>query len=82
MRSLVVPFLLLGAAGCKATESDCKCFPGDSCWPSDDEWSRLNSTVGGQLVATVPLGSPCHDPKYDGEECERLQNEWLYSSVQ
>ncbi|EWZ31134.1 hypothetical protein BFJ70_g860 [Fusarium oxysporum] len=81
MHSLVIPFLLLGAAGCKATASDCKCFPGDSCWPSDDEWSHLNSTVGGRLVATVPLGSPCHDPKYDGEECERLQNEWLYSSV-
>ncbi|KAF5722358.1 FAD-linked oxidoreductase yvdP [Fusarium mundagurra] len=59
MRSLLVPFLLLAAAGCQATAPDCRCVPDDSCWPSDDDWNHLNSTVGGRLVATVPLGSPC-----------------------
>lgn len=82
MRGLALSSLLFWIAGCKATAPDCKCFPGDSCWPSDDEWDHLNSTVGGRLVATVPLGSPCHDPNYDAEECQRLQSEWLYSSVQ
>ncbi|KAF4411171.1 FAD-linked oxidoreductase yvdP [Fusarium acutatum] len=81
MRSLLVPFLLLGAAGCKAATPNCKCFPSDSCWPSDHDWDHLNSTVGGRLVATVPLGSPCHDPNFDAEECQHLQSEWLYSSV-
>ncbi|OBS22752.1 hypothetical protein FPOA_09081 [Fusarium poae] len=82
MRShFIVSLLALATnSGVAATES-CKCFPGDSCWPSDAEWSRLNNTVGGRLVATLPLGSPCHDPNYNAEECKSLQNEWHYSSI-
>ncbi|KAG8670554.1 hypothetical protein FPOAC2_09917 [Fusarium poae] len=82
MRShFIVSLLALATnSGVAATES-CKCFPGDSCWPSDAEWSRLNNTVGGRLVATLPLGSPCHDPNYNAEECKNLQNEWHYSSI-
>ncbi|KAJ4196951.1 hypothetical protein NW767_009194 [Fusarium falciforme] len=82
----IVSSLLLLASGCSATASSykasCKCFPGDSCWPSQREWARLNSTVGGRLIATVPLGTPCHDPRYNAEECAHLQDEWLYSSIQ
>ncbi|KAG0648444.1 FAD-linked oxidoreductase ZEB1 [Hyphodiscus hymeniophilus] len=60
-----------------ATASSCRCLPGDSCWPTTKEWKALNTTVGGRLVATVPLGSPCHDPKYNGTECAILQSQWL-----
>ncbi|KAF0636494.1 hypothetical protein FPSE5266_02824 [Fusarium pseudograminearum] len=82
MRKFLISSLLALAAGASAAAKEsCKCFPGDSCWPSDAEWSRLNSTVGGRLVATVPLGSPCHDPTYNAEECKNLQSEWHYSSV-
>ncbi|KAF3762614.1 FAD-binding domain-containing protein [Cryphonectria parasitica EP155] len=59
----------------------CKCYPGDSCWPSETQWSSLNSTVGGRLVATIPLGSPCHDPYYDEEECAYLQSQWLLPGI-
>lgn len=62
--------------------STCKCFPGDLCWPSQDDWSVLNSTLQGRLIATVPLGSPCHDPTYDEEECALLQAQWLYAGIQ
>lgn len=61
---------------------NCRCFPGDQCWPSDAEWSSLNATVGGRLIATVPLGSPCHDPYYDEEQCAFLRDQWLYAGVQ
>ncbi|EYB23020.1 hypothetical protein FG05_13840 [Fusarium graminearum] len=82
MRNFLISSLLALATGSSAAAKEsCKCFPGDSCWPSDAEWSRLNSTVGGRLVATVPLGSPCHDPTYNAEECKNLQSEWHYSSV-
>lgn len=80
MRGVVFASLLALAQA--SGEPSCKCFPGDDCWPAEDDWKSLNSTVGGRLVATVPLGSPCHDPNYDAEECKRLQSEWLYSSVQ
>ncbi|KAK0386744.1 hypothetical protein NLU13_6580 [Sarocladium strictum] len=63
------------------SSSSCKCFPGDACWPSTAAWSSLNSTVGGKLIKTVPLGSPCHDPTFDGDRCEYLQDEWKSPSI-
>ncbi|KAM4066443.1 FAD binding domain-containing protein [Hirsutella rhossiliensis] len=64
-----------------ACKRKCKCLPQDSCWPRPNEWTRLNSTVGGRLVATVPLGSPCHDPQYDEGACEALRKDWLFPVV-
>ncbi|KAK8061450.1 hypothetical protein PG994_007816 [Apiospora phragmitis] len=61
--------------------ASCKCFPGDACWPSEATWTRLNVTVGGRLVATVPLGSPCHDPTYDEQACAGLRDQWLDSGI-
>lgn len=65
-----------------AASPDCHCLPQDSCWPSAEAWSTLNSTVGGRLVATVPLGSPCHDPTYDEAACKALQDQWTTPELQ
>jgi hypothetical protein len=62
-----------------STNSTCRCFPGDACWPNENTWNSLNSTVGGRLVKTVPLGSPCHDSAfgpYDAARCKALQDAW------
>ncbi|KUI64405.1 putative FAD-linked oxidoreductase YvdP [Cytospora mali] len=77
---------LLGAAWIAASQSPqnltqtCRCFPGETCWPSSLEWDALNTTVGGRLIATVPIGSPCHDDfpgvSYDAEECAYIQANW------
>lgn len=61
---------------------DCHCLPEDACWPSAKAWSALNSTVNGRLVATVPLGSPCHDPTYDEAACKVLQDQWTAPELQ
>lgn len=55
----------------------CRCFPGDACWPSQAIWQNLNGSVQGRLVATVPLGAPCHDPVYNAKICQSLQSNWL-----
>lgn len=58
----------------------CRCFPGDSCWPSASTWEAFNASVDGKLIATVPLASPCHDSgfaTYNAEVCKALQNQWL-----
>jgi hypothetical protein len=47
----------------------CRYLPGDVGWPTAAQWNNLNSTVGGRLVTTYPLGSPCHDPTYDAAMC-------------
>ncbi|KAH8682945.1 hypothetical protein BGZ60DRAFT_368557 [Tricladium varicosporioides] len=59
-----------------AVTDDCHCFPGDSCWPSAAKWNALNTTVGGRLIATVPIGTPCHDPTYDAAACTALKEAW------
>ena len=63
-------------------DAHCKCMPGDACWPSTEEWTALNSSLGGKLVATVPIGSPCHDPTYVEAECLSLQQQWFMPEVQ
>ena len=66
----------------KANATECRCLPSDNCWPSDAAWQHLNMTVGGSLLATVPLGSRCHDPVYNAAECTLLQSEWLDPQLQ
>lgn len=63
-------------AAAVAPKQQCHCLPGDACWPSVSSWNRLNDTVGGRLVATEPIGSPCHDPTYDADACAALQAGW------
>ncbi|KAK1995412.1 FAD binding domain-containing protein [Colletotrichum falcatum] len=92
MKSFVLSAVLAGAAlaapgrhsvhgADKRAAGECKCFPGDSCWPATAQWDALNTTVGGNLIATVPLGSPCHDPTYDAAACASLQSQWQYSEI-
>ncbi|KAF2226022.1 FAD binding domain-containing protein [Elsinoe ampelina] len=53
------------------------CWPGQTCWPTSNDWSQFNATVGGRLIATVPIGSPCHDPTYDAAACDALKASWF-----
>ena len=70
------------AASAAINSTQCRCFPGDPCWPSRADWAGLNSSVSGRLVATIPLGSPCHDPTYNAAECKILQTNWFEPSEQ
>ncbi|KAG9251786.1 uncharacterized protein F5Z01DRAFT_683115 [Emericellopsis atlantica] len=65
----------------KPRSDACRCLPSDNCWPSDNTWDGLNNTVNGQLIKTVPIGSPCHDPTYDAEACDALQQRWTEGSL-
>ena len=58
---------------------NCRCFPGDACWPPEAEWSRFNKTLDGKLIATVPIASACHESSfgpYDPARCEQLRSIW------
>lgn len=85
MKTSCLPFGLCAALAFvlgAADSSRCKCFPGDDCWPSKEEFEALNNTVNGRLVATVPLAIECHDPHFDNMTCSVLQSEWLQPPVQ
>ncbi|GKT40443.1 FAD-linked oxidoreductase ZEB1 [Colletotrichum spaethianum] len=85
--SILAPLVLAGGSASASMVCDdelddpVQVPPGDAGWPSADAWAQLNETVGGRLVATVPLGSPCHGDAYNATECALLQDEWLYSEV-
>jgi hypothetical protein len=64
------------------SSSRCKTFPGDKEWPTKREWDAFNRTVGGHLVATVPLGAPCQGPAFDNATCENLKSQWQYEKIQ
>ncbi|KAH8678480.1 isoamyl alcohol oxidase [Xylariales sp. PMI_506] len=59
-----------------AAASRCHCLPGDACWPTTSQWTALNNTVEGRLVATVPIGTPCHGSSYNEDACTTLQSDW------
>ncbi|KAM7193097.1 hypothetical protein V8F33_007969 [Rhypophila sp. PSN 637] len=60
---------------------DCKCFPGDSCWPTTQQWQKLNTTVGGNLVVSTPPAASCYNTfqgplgnldTYDAAKCAEV----------
>lgn len=81
MRFLGFPLALGGLTSAAGLFSDCKFFPGDKYWPSETEWSILNATVGGRLVATVPLGTPCHGSAFNNATCESLKSQWQTEKI-
>ncbi|GAB7360903.1 hypothetical protein MBLNU230_g0889t1 [Neophaeotheca triangularis] len=88
LSTLSVPALSLGPEWQQtqdyAHSKECRCFPGDQCWPDEDQWGSLNETVQGRLVATVPLASPCYYGAYDpysNSTCAALQNAWIDSEI-
>ncbi|KAL4744870.1 hypothetical protein BDW72DRAFT_212044 [Aspergillus terricola var. indicus] len=64
-----------------SVDKPCRYLPGDTDWPTEAEWSQLNTTVGGRLIKTIPLGSPCHGSSYRAAECEYLQAEWTNPEI-
>lgn len=62
-----------------STIENCRCYPGDACWPTASEWAAFNETVGGRLVATQPLAAVCHYDNfttYDAGACAALVDVW------
>ncbi|KAL2126475.1 hypothetical protein VTI74DRAFT_843 [Chaetomium olivicolor] len=59
----------------------CRNIPGDARWPTIEAWNRLNATVGGKLIATVPIAHVCHDPSYSVEACAQVTQQWDLAGV-
>ncbi|KAF2422407.1 FAD-binding domain-containing protein [Tothia fuscella] len=60
----------------------CKCRPTEACWPSENDWSKLNNTISGRLIKAVPPASVCYSshPSYNQTACTRVRSQW-YSSA-
>ncbi|KGO48556.1 FAD linked oxidase, N-terminal [Penicillium expansum] len=82
-QSALVKFGSEGSDKTTQPTGKCKVFPGDHQWPSQSEWSTLDSLLGGALIKTVPLAASCYSswPEYDSEECERISSQWTDSHL-
>ncbi|RPA83803.1 FAD-binding domain-containing protein [Ascobolus immersus RN42] len=56
-----------------ASKADCRCTPEQACWPAENQWKKLNETVGGKLIKGVPPAAVCHEPNYNEAECEKVK---------
>lgn len=79
---LLLPSLCLLAAASEPPGLQCRCLPGEPCWPSRSSWDALNASVAGRLVETVPLAHVCHDPDYDEQGCRALRARWTEPRTQ
>ncbi|KAF2818466.1 FAD-binding domain-containing protein [Ophiobolus disseminans] len=60
-----------------APSEDCRTIPGDKDWPSDEDWSAFNETLGGALLKPKPLASVCYyGDNYDARKCESIKQSW------
>ncbi|KAL1884062.1 hypothetical protein Daus18300_000171 [Diaporthe australafricana] len=66
------------AATSIVTETGCKAFPGESHWPSQDQWSLLASLTGGALIKGEPSAAVCYEdwPQYNPEGCSSVTEDW------
>lgn len=72
MRSTAIVFFAVAVMAKANVSATCRFIPGDDEWPARSDWARLNQTVGGRLIASVPQGHVCHDPTYDEAACDAL----------
>lgn len=82
MRFPVFLYMFATMSPAISSSRSCYCFPNEACWPAQSAWDTLNTTVGGRLIATIPIGAPCHDPLYNATECALLRDLWGDVSLQ
>ncbi|KAI2616725.1 hypothetical protein GGR54DRAFT_631514 [Hypoxylon sp. NC1633] len=72
----ILPLIAASSASPASSSKTCRLLPTDAAWPSRHEWSQLNDTVGGRLIATVPRASACHVPTFNADLCTELRDTW------
>ncbi|KAH8194403.1 hypothetical protein TruAng_011436 [Truncatella angustata] len=54
------------------SSGECKAFPGDAAWPSEQEWDDLDARLNGALIPTIPIAAACYRSwgVFDKEKCD------------
>lgn len=68
------------------TAGDCKTYPGDQLWPSEELWGIFDELLGDALNPIVPIASPCYkDSEYDNYDaalCASVTEGWVEEETQ
>ena len=73
--------LLAASQGYSNHTNACRYLPGDPGWPTDEDWSWLNSTIESRLILGTPLAQSCYAPTLDVNACAKLQQEWVLTET-
>ncbi|PQE24846.1 FAD linked oxidase N-terminal protein [Rutstroemia sp. NJR-2017a BVV2] len=76
----MIPFGLYQGMATAPIDLNCRNFPGDTSYPNEIEWNLFNETLGGKLVASVPIAAVCHSDSfeaYNADACASLQDNWF-----
>lgn len=67
----------------RQTAATYDCTPGQSCWPTSEEWSSFNDTVDGALFKTVPFAAPCYlsNAAYNYDQCQDIITNYTSSQA-
>ncbi|PVF95630.1 FAD-binding domain-containing protein [Serendipita vermifera] len=76
MRLLIPLSTLLALTPSSFGNSGRACIYPLPCWPSDNDWNSLNSTLCGSLVRARPAAYPCHQPNLDETQCQIAKQNW------
>ncbi|KAJ7268345.1 putative isoamyl alcohol oxidase [Mycena rebaudengoi] len=57
-------------------QGSCRILPTDTLWPTQAIWDAFDLSIGGRLIKTIPIGSPCHDPTFDQGRCNTIRQNW------
>ncbi|KAK1634512.1 FAD binding domain-containing protein [Colletotrichum phormii] len=76
--STVLLYALVASADIASAQ--CKVYPGDSSWPSDEAWAALNERVENRLLKPRPQAAACYNgPEYDEAACATMTANWTNS---
>ncbi|KAJ8131939.1 hypothetical protein O1611_g1684 [Lasiodiplodia mahajangana] len=83
-QSVLTSLLVLGNASAVRAEAHgdyaaCKAFPGTAGWPSEESWSKFNTTLRGKLIKPgPPPGAVCHpgEPTFNSDQCAIVTAAW------
>lgn len=68
--STIFPLSVYAALTARQAGSRCRSQPGDPDFPSSEDWSSFNGSVGGRLLAVVPSAEYCRKTHCTQEQWE------------
>lgn len=73
-----------GTVSKRSSTWSCKIIPGSPLWPTGIVWNVFDLLLGGALIKTTPLASPCYEDfgNYDEAKCANINEQWTNSTLQ
>ncbi|KAJ9646746.1 hypothetical protein H2204_000438 [Knufia peltigerae] len=61
------------------TQTGYNCTSQQSCWPSDEGWSKFNNSLSGNLHITIPLAASCYydSPYHNSSACAVAEENYI-----